>query len=63
MRRSSKGAHHTMTPIVPGFNLETTIIAKDQPDGTVTTRERLQVLFGGSIWLQVLTFNMRHEEV
>jgi hypothetical protein len=52
-----------MTPIVPGFNLETTIIAKDQPDGTVTTRERLQVLFGGSIWLQVLTFNMRHEEV
>jgi hypothetical protein len=34
-----------------------------QPDGTVTTRwvlswrERLLVAFGGSIWLQVLTFN------
>lgn len=34
-----------------------------QPGGTVTTRwrlswkERLLVVFGGSIWLQVLTFN------
>lgn len=37
--------------------------AHRQPDGTVTTRwrlsflERLAVLFGGSIWLQLLTFN------
>jgi hypothetical protein len=34
-----------------------------QPDGRVTTRwqltwrERLRVVFGGSIWLQQLTFN------
>jgi hypothetical protein len=63
-----------ITPVVPGFNLEITTYAKDQPeyiplpshrqpDGTVTTRwslswrERLLVAFGGSIWLQVLTFN------
>lgn len=37
--------------------------AHRQPDGTVTIRwsldwkERLLVAFGGSIWLQVLTFN------
>ena len=64
-----------ITPIVPGFDLEVTTYAKDQPeyislpshrqpDGTVTTRwelswkERFQVFFGGSIWLQVLTFHM-----
>jgi hypothetical protein len=40
-----------------------TLPAHRQPDGTVTTRwkltwiERLRVAFGGSIWLQVLTFN------
>ena len=63
-----------MLPVVPGWNLEVTTFAKDQPeyvplpshrtpDGTVTTRwrltwkERLLVAFGGSLWLQVLTFN------
>ena len=61
-------------PVVPGFALEVTTFAKDQPeynplpshrqpDGTVTTRwsltwkERFLVAIGGSLWLQVLTFN------
>ena len=39
------------------------------PDGTVTTRwklsfsERFQILFSGTIWLQVLTFNRRFKPV
>ena len=39
------------------------------PDGTVTTRwklsfsERFQILFCGTIWLQVLTFNRRFKPV
>lgn len=63
-----------ITPVVPGFDLDVTVFAEDQPeyialpshrqpDGTVTTRwkltwkERILIAFGGSMWLQVLTFN------
>ena len=64
-----------ITPVVPGFDLPVSEIAKNQeqyitlpcyrhddPEGTVTIRwkltwrERWQVLFGGCIWHQVLTF-------
>ncbi len=57
-----------MNQIVPGFNLPVTVYTRRisqhvQPDGTVTTRwhlslkERLLIAMGGSLWLQVLTFN------
>ncbi len=61
-----------VAPIAPGLDLPATVFAKNQPqynqlpayvagDVVITRwkldwRERLRVLFGGSIWLNSLTF-------
>lgn len=67
----------SISPIIPNLDLEERIFAaKDQPlpahivDGNlVLTRwrpswnERLQILFGGSVWLGQLTFGHRLQPI